>query len=522
MAVTVTPEVVIDSTIYSCAADALDWAVIVVDGISIKWGRTDYLDSRTSPASAKISLLDATGQWAQRIRNREILGKPVVIRWRGISRPADQPGTEIVISPVNIFSGRVAAAKIYPTEVFTKGIPSAGYDFPQHIRAWRIDLELSDRTADLGNARVGNEEWPRETMVQRAVRIRDLGLAAGSGISQMYFNPDYAGYNVAPLDAKDKTALDLMNSLYNSIGNDSYAYDPDENVVREYVRLSGTTVIGLATFDSSRGAVLPVPNDITIDGKVYPAVALAGCQLPADTAIALEPDQDINRLECRWKDHSTGHKEHTTVQDGVQAGDSRRVMAWESWLDDGLQIDPTLAAVWDRVTKEGSRPRHPKITIPWNKSFVSERLARWSLQAWGNTRPAYVSGSMPWQWLAGPTADYAPVVAPIGGTTVWDPTKGWQIDLIVHWVHNSGAAAVPATWSSLQQFKAATDAPVPWWWILLGLPIPTVANGDPTPERNLKWGSPDVLDGYEFDQSVTWLDLKHVDQSQTHIKDILQ
>lgn len=520
MAVTVTPEIIIDNVIYTCRAADLDWAVVVIDGITIKWGRSDYLDSSTSPASATISLLDATRQWAVAVRNGSVIGKKVAIRWNGISRPADQPGSEIVISPVTIFKGRIAAAKATPTQIHTKGNGMIGR--PAGVQAWRIDLELSDRTTDLGNARLGSGEWPRESMVQRAVRIRDLGLDAGSEIDQMYFNPDYAPYQVAPIDVKGKTALDLMNSLYNSIGNDSYAYDPDENVVREYMRLSAPLSIGLATFDSSRGAVLPVPSDITIDSKMYPGVALAGCELPADIAIEVEPDQAINRLECRWKDHSTGHKGLTSILSNQAPGDARRVMSWESWLDDGLQIDPTLYAVWDRVSKEGSWPRHPKIKTQWSHTFVSERLARWLLQAWGNTRPAYIAGSLPWLWMAYMAAPFAPVVAPIGGTTRFDPIKGWQSELIVHWVHNSGPDPTPATWQSLRQFKVASDPSVPWWWILLGLPIPTISNGDPTPERDLKWGDPAKLPGYEFDTSVTWLDLKHVDISATHIKDILQ
>lgn len=514
MAVTVRPSITIDGERVACDAEALDLEPVAVRGFNITWGRDDYQSSSVSPASAEISLIDTTDEWAGRIRTRNALGLKVEISWIGYSVPADDPDAEpTIIGPVIMFRGRITSAEARPRNISAS----------DNRKAWEISINLADRTADYGNALAPPVEWPRETMLARAIKIRNLGLESGSQIDEVFFWPGYVSSLASPVDVKDASALDLMADFYASMGNDTYSYDPHQNVIRQYIRLSQPTTTYLATFDSSQGAVLPVPNDIIVDDETYPGVALGGCELLGEPAVIVEPEQDINRLECSWKDHGTNHGDWTTIKEDVKAGDARRVMAWSSWLDGGLTIDATLDNVWNRARQEGARPRHPVIELPPAHEFVSERLARWLLSTWANTRPAYIAGSLAYLWLMADMPEYSPIVAPIGGTTRYDPLEGFSASLNVHWIHNNGPSISPARWGSMKQVRTSFEqGSVPWWWQLIGLPIPPpVAVGEHTPERDLKWGDPATLEGYGWDRSVSWADARHIENTNTQIKDVL-
>lgn len=509
MAVIVKPDVLISGQLVACRADALDSEPVVIRGFEITWGRDEYMSPDVSPASVTLTLLDTTGMWAQRIRDTQAIGLPVEIRWQGTT--TDTPSRRV--GPVVMFRGRVTQADAAPHSL----------EASDGRTAWTVELVCADRTADMGNALAGPEPWDRETMLERAVKIRDLATAAGSGIGQVYFWPGYVDSTTAPLEVKGKSALELMGAFFRSMGNDSYAYDPDANVIRQAIRLSQPMTTYLATFDDKLGAVLPVASDITVDGQVYPGIGLGGCELVGKPSVSADPSTDINRLECSWKDFSTDHGDMTTVHENKRAGDARRVMSWESWLDNGIAIDPTLDNVWNRAREEGRRPRHPDFTYKPGHSFVSERMARWMLSTWENTRAAFISGNLAYQWLMGGEPGYSPVVAPIGGATRFDPETGWHCQFKVHWIHNTTPASSPATWSSIRQVKTTTTTPTdPWWWKLLGLPpSPPVTVGSPTPERDLLWGDPELMTGYAWDTSVTWGDLQHVPTSGTQIKDVL-
>lgn len=505
MAVDVRPRVFIDGDPVACHESAVDTEPVAIRGFTITWGRDEYMSSSTSPASVGLTMLDTTDEWATRIRESRAIGLTVRIEWTGTTAAGS------TIGPVVMFRGRIAKATARPHT----------FNTDDGRRAWTIELECSDRTADMGNATAGPNPWPVEKMLGRAIRIRELGIAGGSGIDQIYFWPGYTGARVAELDVKNKSALELMGEMYESMGNDSYAYDPDANVIRQSIRLSQPMTTYLATFDDSRGAVLPIASDIEVDGVTYPGIGLGGCELRGTPEITAERATDINRLECTWKDYSTGYKDWTTVKEAVQAGDARRVLSWNSWFDAGEVIDPTLENVWNRAREEGRRPRHPNFTVKPGFTFISERMARWVLMAWENTRAAFISGDLAYQWLMGDSIEYGPVVAPIGGKTSFDARLGWAVEFTAHWVHNQTPPPDSATWASLQQIKTTTTQPsYPWWYDLIGIPKPPpVKVGSPMPERDLKWGD---VEGYHWDSSVTWSDTRHIPTTGTQIKDVIE
>lgn len=509
MAIDVRPNVIINGQRVACHTDTMDSEPVVIRGFSIEWGRDEYQSPDVSPSSVTITILDTTGEWARRIRESRAIGLTVNITWAGI-----QANSLDLIGPVTMFRGRVAHALAQPHH----------HRLEDGRRAWTIELTCADRTADFGNAYPGPVEWPVENMLTRANRIRNLGLSAGSSVQEVYFWPGYTDARCSALDVKDKSGLELMGAMYESMGNDSYAYDHDANVVRQAIRLSQPMTTYLATFDDTRGAVLPIASDIVVDGVTYPGIGLGGCDLVGDPLVEADPSTDINRLECTWKDYSTGYKDWTTVKESIAPGDSRRVMKWDSWFDAGQVIDPTLENVWKRAREEGRRPRHPRFTYSPGFLFISERVARWALMAWENTRPAFISGNLAYEWLMAGTADYPPIVAPIGGVTTFDARTGWEIELNVHWIHNQTPPAAPVDWESLKQIKlTTTQEDVPWWWELVGLPKPPpVTVGEHTPARDLKWGDATNFTGYHWDKSVTWGDTKHVPDSGAQIKDVIE
>ncbi|MCT1804380.1 hypothetical protein M3B20_01345 [Corynebacterium sanguinis] len=507
MGVEIMPHVSIDGRSAACTADRIDVEPVAITGLAIEWGRSDYHDSETSPSTLTLAITDSTGEWATRIKNSAAIGRKVVLTVTA------QPSGAATAKQWTMFRGRISTATATPMKQHTS----------DGRRRWRIELTAADRTAEMGNAIAGPEEWPVESMLTRAIKIRDMGISAGSEIQQIYFWPGYVDTNAGPLDVKGKSALELMGEFYRSMGNDSYAYDHDANVIRQAIRLSQPMKVHLGSFDDSLGAVSPVVDDITVDNVVYPGVSLGACELLGEPAISADPSTDINRLECTWPDWSIGYDDHTTIKENVNPGDSRRVMAWDSWLSVGEAIDPTLDNVWNRVREEGRRPRHPELRTQHTHEFVTERLARWILACWENTRPAFISGSLAYQWLMGSDPAYPPIVAPIGGRTEFDPIDGWTATLRVHWIHNQTPPASSATWTSLRQIKTTTSQPsYPWWYPLLGIPLPApVTVGSPMPERDMTWGEAAEGAGYRWAESVTWGDLQHVPTTGTQIIDHL-
>lgn len=505
MGVAPRPKVYINGKKIACEPVALDLEPVAIRGFEIKWGRSDYHDADAEPASIRLHLADSTDHWANLIRTSRAIGQPMEI----VVEAIDERTAEL--QRFTQFRGRVSHAVATPMSAHGR----------EGQARWEITLDGADRTADMGAQTVTENDWPQEKLLQRAIRIRDYGKRAGSGVDEVYFFRGYLESRCAPLNTQRATPLALMGDMYRSMGNDSWAYDPDANVVRQVVRLAQRMDVHLGTYDDTHGAVTPVVSDIVLDGVTYEGIGLGGCELAGQPQIEADVSTDINRLECKWHDWAQNFKEWTTVKEQVPAGDSARTMTWDSWFDAGEVIDPTLANVWSRVREEGARPRHPEIELHRKKIFPTFRHVHWWLHAWENTRPAYLAGSLPWLWLMGTSTDYPPIVAPIGGTTAYDPRYGWTAAFTVHWIKNLNPTRQPVAWSNLPQirYSSVIDS-VPWWWRIIGLPTPPVKRvGERTPERDLTWGEVSEGSGYRFGNSVTWGDMRQVPHDGAQIKD---
>ncbi|WP_024794200.1 hypothetical protein [Tomitella biformata] len=491
----ITPTLTIGGVPVECDPSLLDLAPLALDDIVTTWGRTDYL-ADAEPASARLAVIDATGHWGRRVRDGTALGLAVIFGWSGT------PTGPTTGDPITgtLFRGRTAHVDARRTANTT----ATG------ARVWQVEITAADMTADLGNMITFPETWPSESMLARAIRIKSLAAQSQSGIGDFYFWPGYVEATTWPLDVANKTALDLCADFYRSMGADTYSYDPETQDIRQSIRLSQPMAMRLATFDTGTGAVMLMSSDVTVDGIVYPGIGLSGCELAAELALTASRDTDINTLECQWKDFSTGYGDWTTVRSEVVPGDSRRALAWTSWLDNGTTIDPTLDNVWDKVRSEARTPRHPVVTAKPGHEFITEGLARWLLQGCENTRSAYLNGDELHRWLYEGISGTPPLYSPLGGVVTYTAKRGWAIALDVQMMDTTtpvGAAAA-MTWAGIRQYRWTTTTPsVPWWWFPKPAPVPVMS---PTPERDLTWGAPAEGAGYRFDRSTTWGDLRHL------------
>ena len=174
MAIKVVPTVTIDGRPVACTADRLDVEPVVIAGFNIDWGRNEYGNPSTSPASLALTITDATGEWATAIRTTRAVGLPVLVTWRLTLDPGGVPG------PRSRCLGPHPKARAVPMDDRTT---------TDGRRRWRVRATVADRTADYGNGLAGPAPWDSETMLSRAVKVRDLGVAAGSGIEHVYFWP---------------------------------------------------------------------------------------------------------------------------------------------------------------------------------------------------------------------------------------------------------------------------------------------------------------------------------------------
>lgn len=503
----VTPWLEIDGTRVPCHATVLPTRPVVMDGLTIEWGRAGYYES-TEPARLATRLWDATGDWAKKIRDSQALGLHVAVKW-------DAPSGTVIA-----YRGVIAHAAAHPTDDHTD----------DGALIWQIDLECVDPTATLGNVYpLPGTLAGGQTMEQRKQWLMGLAVYGGLQVSDIDYQSGYATSKTKPVKVGEDSALDLLTAFYDSMSKDAFTYDHEHNAIRQCERHDGDFQTYLASFDDARGAVMIAATDTVIDGVTRPGVALSGCRLgvPDGIEITASTETDINRVETTWADGLDDYKSKVAFKESVAVGQPRRLLSNETWLTTGWAIELQLQSAWDRARAEGRRPRHPSIRHKPGTRFATERLARWWLRAWEDTRPAFVNGDLAHSWLMQDATAWPPLVSPLGGTIEYTYSDGWAIELQVQWM-NDRTQVNPMTWGALQQLQWTTTAtPVPWWYKFTGLPIPPPKTvGTPTPERDVYWGSPADNTAaadrqYRFDESVTWADLKYLDNSDREIRDIL-
>lgn len=455
MGIRITPKLTIGGYEIACTADKADTEPVAVRSIKIDWGRSEYHDASATPATMTLHLLDVTDEWANYIRRNKAVGREVKLHVRGYPvRTHDGKKISGAVPTVTVFRGRISRA----TAKITK------WESAQGARRWLITLVCADATAAMGGVNPGPSQWPTEAMMDRALRIRGLSEVGNTRIKNFHFRSEYHMLGVSPLDVKGKSALQLMGDFYGSMAAETWAYDPDGNVVRQVPRLSQDMTVRLQSADEQRGAVKPAVDGVRFEGVTYPGIGLGGCGLIGEPVIEADPATVINRLEASWHNREREWDDTVTTYENVYPGDARRVYTWNTWLGDQENVEPAQDALWARVREEGRRPRHPEFTTQPTHVFPSWDVTRWVLMAWENPRPAFISGDAAHQWLMGTNHEYGPIVAPIGGSLEFDPKDGWSALLRTHFIHNRSAAVTPTSWNGLVQYRRGTQRTVPWMW----------------------------------------------------------
>ena len=506
MVVKAQPLIEIDGAPVSCGAADIGIAPVVMDDLRIQRGREDYF-SHTEPAQLSIRLWDSTGEWATRIRSRRAIGAPVEAYWNAPT------GRRM------LFRGSVAHAKASRT---------TRTDF-RNRHVWEIRLTAMDPIAAMGNVFPVRGILGAQSMSTRAAWLKGLLEYGGVKVSEIEFVPLYADASTWPLPVGEDSALDLIEQFYGSLSNDTWTYDAHENVLKQAQRLDGSFTTFLAAYDDARGAVLISAGDHTPATQTVPrpGISLAGCDLgiPEGLEVEATPASALNSVEIKWKSWDSNERAHvdrTTATRQQKIGEPLRTLSFDSWLREERFVKISLGSAWERAQAEGANPLHTPIRFRAGKDFPTERIARWWLTPWEDARPAFINGDALHSWLSGESTAWPPLVSPIGGELVWRGDTGWDIECRIAWLEDH-TAVTPMTWANLQQLKwTTTTEEIPWWWKLLGVPPPPPTTvGTPTPERDIKWGPPTGTE-YRFDTSVTWGDLRFLDNTTRQIEDIFE
>ena len=445
MAVQPWPVVIFDGVSQKCLVIDLYTDPVVLDGLEVNWGRSEYL-SHAGVGTLNVSWIDRTGALAARMRNQTLIGKPIAVQY------ADGTGWG-----ATFFQGRITGCAAQP------GVPDP-YATDPEAKCWRVTMQASDKTSDLANIIQPPGTWPQETMQARAVALRGASFIAG--ISEFYFYPGHTSSVCWALDVKGKDNLSLLRDMYYSMG-DTFAYLPDENVCRYLHRRAYD--VWANWVQSSDGIIRMTANDHTFDGQTYRGVGVQACDVTSDEDATIPIQSAVTRVEASWKDTVNGGADVVTVvyaDEQSELDRGRRTLTFTSWLGDGLQLDPVVLEVLNRGRYEGSQPKHPNITRDTRRTngFYNKGEARAMLKGGETQGVEYLSGSLYSQWMF-----VAPFYGVLGGTIRYEH-PGWVIEQNLQFMLATNTIT-PITWTQVTATLKWTQPPtfgsladsMTWW-----------------------------------------------------------
>lgn len=418
----------------------------------IRWGRADPW-STVQPTTLDVELFDPTGEWLNRIVTRDAIGRPVQITWDiPESVPDDDDLPDRVWRP---FAGFITAVEIEADRQRT----TAGWR-----DGWRVAITAADRRVALGNVIVAWDPWGAERMIDRAVRLRNL--AASAGIREFYYENRFRESPVSPAEIKDQTANELFGALYESFGQ-QWTYNPHRNVCIRIPRHRSNSQLFLTKVDPGPYIALvgqeltdPTGQETPQDQAPHRPAALDAADVTGGISLHTDQTDDLNRWEVTW-DVAPAFDRHTSIMTPTGTDDPPyRVLSFDSWLSDGLDVDPVLNEVALSAQDEARGPHHPPVSFSTARTGGFRNVA----QAMALTLPSEqgrvvtLTGS-PWTAVLG----RPPIHAPTGGEITysdghWDIT----VDLTTH----LSIAVDPAnavTWDDLVEYASWGDTGHSGW-----------------------------------------------------------
>lgn len=443
------------SFIYSCNNSR---AIEPMDGISVTWGKTDFLDSPPA-AVAKFTLKDPGTYWLDRIKANSVVGRAVNF----YAKPNDGTGDWFW------FRGRITALDVKRGPVDERtGQP----------KFYLLNFTAADKTADFGNIIMpAQATWPAQTMLDIAIAIRNAALPSTT-IADFFFDPAHVAHTTAPFACGGKNIQELTDMFYRSEGF-TWSYLPSQNTVRHQRRLGNTTggsVPPCFYWIDSRGLIISRPasmtwNDSTYGDVTYRGMYLNSCTLQADYDNMYIPEgAGINRVECDYSYAPSYLKNTFSTFFSSDVTDGYRTLKYDSFLSTTANVTDANNVLWYTANQEAQDAQHPSVVYDTKLTggFDNIRDARNLIEA--GIKPLRVTlGGSPWcSWM-----NEAVNMFQIIGGTIRYVDKRWVFDLTLNTLKPDAHAS--ATWDA----------------------FPT----------NIKWGDGAVTAGnYNLAPELTWAD----------------
>lgn len=386
----------------------------LVNTLRITWGRDDIL-AQPDPITVEFDVFDPEGYWPRRIGKRESIGHGVTVSW---NMPPDTSHADAPNGVFQIFAGFTTHMRARPHRAWT----TEGYR-----DGWIVTITAADRTSTLANVAYSFVDLPADTMLNRAIRLRND--AAGSGIRQFYFDATYADAGVAPTRLEDTTARDFAGQFYTSTG-DQFAYNPNRNVVNR-VPDHASTLAAVLYLDDNKTAHVGTwamkdlsGQESEHDKAQYGTGPLDGCEISSVIEASTEQSTELNRIVVKWKNRPANYQTINTWANKPNTNPPHRTISFSSWMDDGLNIDPMVNKVGYRTWDDRAGPHHPPVRYEtaYTGGFINVGLAMHLTLPFESVSQAYLSGS-PWFAALG----IPPVVSFIGGTIEY-AGGDWKIE----------------------------------------------------------------------------------------------
>ena len=432
--------------------------------LTIDWGRSDVW-TQPDPAVATIVVWQsdaAAEEWPTVNMAAAVSGSGMVGRDFKISIPATGGRASYFV-----FQGRTTNVDAERKAVRTvRGIEWG----------WLLRIQGSDRTGAL--AQVDKQGFVKldadRTMKANADFLN--AFASWVGIREMYFEAAYQNGKCRFVDIKDKSLFDCVVDMYASFAH-QFTYNARRNVViripaaydhGSYSLKLGRTGVGGTVRLYAPQWIDNTGREAPQDSNPYPSAYVGGNDVGGDVRISSDQVQAISHIECKWfnKPGNADHISRVSVTGSANLG----LLRFDSWFNDGLQIDPIMQDVKNKCLAEGSRAFHP--TITWDTGKVGD-VPDWN---------TFECLTLPAQTVRMMVIAGSPFAAMMGYPPVWYPAGGVIAYSGGNWRFTINPAPAPIT--------------------LIGSPITFTNLNNSTSGRTLTLG--------QLDKSISSHDMRYV------------
>lgn len=449
------PVVRIGAGVVASAPDSSLSKPLVVDGLSVSWGRSSVMD-QPDPATATLTCFDPTAAWPL---TTDLRGQLVTLSWL-----FDGPG----YLPSAFFVGRITGAKLTRKTVVKED--------GTKVHGLLIALTAASILNDLAN-RIPAESWPDEDMGSRRARIASYAanVCTGGVVIRNY----WATPHVAPVDISEQVSiLDHLMSLYESSGPDRMTFIPWQQLSmfvgrRDYPGIRTLAalhwnVAGEGTARDGRGAyawTIAFPSaengmsttNLYLDG--------AAIEYPDNSSLTKDVTAMITRVDVSHPDAANANQtrvETALVSSVNPAVDELSVGVRTARLDSSVNWNAFAAQAASDLAymaaREAAGWRPDPITIRTKSStfygFDSFQLAGYALVGGEVASTWFIQRS----WFA--QLGIRPIFAIIGGAIRYQSGE-WIVDAELAPVNTLPAKQHAISWSEIDDGSSTYE--LQWW-----------------------------------------------------------